>query len=150
MLVGLFAILALNVYVLSSPAPISTVSEPVIEQRTLAVLAFDDIDPDTNDEPIGDAIAGELRSELTRFSGLRVLGPETSRVIKAAGAEYAMAAELGVTSILTGDTQLKDGKLTLQARLLALPAGNIIWQSEFEDMTSRAVEMQKSVTQAVL
>jgi TolB-like protein/cytochrome c-type biogenesis protein CcmH/NrfG len=148
--VGLLAILALNTYVLSSPAPISTVSGPVIEQRTLAVLAFDDIDPDTDDDSIGDAIAGELRSELTRFSGLRVLGPETSRVIKAAGDEYAMAAELGVTSILTGDTQLKDGKLTLQARLLALPAGNVVWQSEFEDMTSRAVELQKSVTQAVL
>jgi len=150
LVVGLVAVVALNAFVLSSPAPISTVSGPVIEQRTLVVLAFDDIDPDTNDDSIGDAIAGELRSELTRFSGLRVLGPETSRVIKAAGDEYAMAAELGVTSILTGDTQLKDGKLTLRARLMALPAGNIVWQSEFEDMTSRAVELQKSVTQAVL
>ena len=148
--IGLVAVLVLNAYVLSSPAPISTVSEPVIEQRTLVVLAFDDVDPDANDDSIGDAIAGELRSELTRFSGLRVLGPETSRVIKAAGDEYAMAAELGVTSILTGNTHLKDGKLTLQARLLALPAGNVIWQSEFEDMTSRAVEMQKSVALAVL
>jgi TolB-like protein len=150
LLVGLIAVLALNVYVLSSPAPNSIASEPVAEQRTLVVLAFDDIDPGTNDDPIGDAIAGELRSELTRFSGLRVLGPETSRVIKAAGDEYAIATELGVTSILTGEAQLKDGKLTLRARLRALPAGNIIWQSEFQDMTSRAVELQKSVTQAVL
>jgi tetratricopeptide (TPR) repeat protein len=150
LLVGLIAVLALNLYVLSSPAPISMASEPVTEQRTLVVLAFDDIDPGTNDDLIGDAIAGELRSELTRFSGLRVLGPETSRVIKAAGDEYAMAAELGVTSILTGETQLKDSKLTLRARLRALPAGNIVWQSEFQDMSSRAVELQKSVTQAVL
>jgi TolB-like protein len=150
LLVGLFAVLALNAYVLSSPPPVSTAAVPATEQRTLAVLAFDDIDPDTKDDSIGDALAGELRSELTRYSGLRVLGPETSRVIKAAGSEYAMAAELGVTSILTGDTQLKDGKLTLRARLLALPAGNVVWQSEFEDMTSRAVELQESVAQAVL
>jgi TolB-like protein len=148
--VGLLAVLALNAYVLSSPAPTSAVSEPAMEQRTLVVLAFDDINPVAKDDSIGDAIAGELRSELTRFSGLRVLGPETSRVIKAAGDEYSIAAELGVTSILSGNTQLKDGKLTLQARLLALPAGNVVWQSEFEDTTSRAVELQKRVTQAVL
>jgi len=150
LMAGLVAVVALNAYVLSSPPPTPTLAEAAAEQRTLVVLAFDDIDAGTNDDPIGDAIAGELRSELTRFSGLRVLGPETSRVIKAAGDEYTMAAELGVTSILTGDAQLKEGKLTLQAQLLQLPAGNIVWQSEFEDTTNRAVEMQKSVAQAVL
>jgi TolB-like protein len=150
LMAGLAAVVALNIYVLSSPPPVPTSVEAAAEQRTLVVLAFDDIDAAANDDPIGDAIAGELRSELTRFSGLRVLGPETSRVIKAAGDEYTMATELGVTSILTGDAQLKDGKLTLQAQLLALPAGNIVWQSEFQDTTNRAVELQKSVAQAVL
>jgi tetratricopeptide (TPR) repeat protein len=38
----------------------------------------------------------------------------------------------------------------LQTRLLQLPAGNIVWQSEFQDTTSRAVELQKSVVRAVL
>jgi len=79
-----------------------------------------------------------------------VLGPETSRIIKAAGDEYAVATELGVTSILTGDAHLKDGKLTLRARLLQLPAGNIVWQSEYQDTTSGVVALQKRVVQAVL
>jgi TolB-like protein len=150
LMAGLVAVIALNVYVLSSPPPVSSATEAAIEQRTLAVLPFNYIDSGPDNEPIGDALAGELRSELTRFSGLRVLGPETSRAIKAAGDEYEMAAELGVTSILTGDARLKDGNLTLQARLVQLPAGNIVWQSEFHDTVSRAVELQKNVVQAVL
>ncbi len=149
LMAGLVAVMALNIYVLSSPPPIASTPVATIEQRTLVVLAFDDIDEGANDEAIGAALAGELRSELSRFSGLRVLGPETSRIIKAAQ-EYAVATELGVTSILTGDTQLKDGKLTLQARLVQLPAGNIVWQSKFEDTIGRAVELQNSVAAAVL
>jgi TolB-like protein len=150
LMTGLVAVVALNIYVLSSPPPLSAAPEARIEQRTLAVLSFDDIDADMNDDPVGAAIAGELRSELTRIPGLRVLGPRTSRAIKDADDEYSMASEIGVTVILTGDTQLKDGMLMLRARLLQLPAGNIVWQSEFQDTTSRAVELQSRVVQAVL
>ena len=119
LMTGLVAVVALNIYVLSSPPPMSTAPEAKIEQRTLAVLSFDDIDADVNDDPVGAAIAGELRSELTRIPGLRVLGPRTSRAIKDADDEYSMATEIGVTAILTGDTQLKDGKLTLRGSLAA-------------------------------
>jgi TolB-like protein len=148
--VGLVAVVALNVYVLSSPPPTQAASVPAVEQRTLVVLPFDDIDVESDEDPIGDVLAGELRSEFSQIAGLRVLGPETSRIIKAASDEYAVATELGVTSILTGDTQLKDGKLTLQVRVRQLPAGNIVWQSEYQDTTSAAVALQKSVVQAVL
>ena len=148
--VGLVAVVALNVYVLSSPPPNQAASVPAVEQRTLVVLPFDDIDVESDEDPIGDVLADELRSEFSQIAGLRVLGPETSRIIKAAGDEYDVATELGVTSILTGDTQLKDGKLTLQVRVRQLPAGNIVWQSEYQDTTSAAVALQKSVVQAVL
>ena len=150
LMAGLLVVVALNFYVLSSPAPIPAASEHVMEQRTLVVLPFDDIDVESDEGPIGDVLAGELRSELAQVAGLKVLGPETSRIIKAAGDKYAVATELGVTSILTGDAHLKDGKLTFQARLLQLPAGNTIWQSEYQDTTSGAVALQKGVVQAVL
>lgn len=150
LLAGLVAVIALNIYVLSSPPPSATPPDAPVEQRTLAVLAFDDIDLGANEDPIGDVIAGELRSELTRIPGLRVLGPETSRAIKVAGDRYDIAAEIGVTSILTGDAQLKEGTLTLQARLLQLPAGNIIWQTELQGASSRAVKLQKNIVQAAL
>jgi len=150
LMAGLIAVVALNIFVLSFPAPEPTSAEHAAELRTLVVLSFEDTDDPADDDSIGEVLADELRSELTQVAGLRVLGPETSRIIKAAGDEYAVATELGVTSILTGDAHLKDGKLTLQARLLQLPAGNVVWQSEYQDTTSRAVALQKSVVRSVL
>lgn len=148
---GLVIVVALNVYVLSSPPIEDTLPGAVIEQRTLAVLAFEDIELGADDDPIGDALAGELRSELTRTAGLRVLGPETSRAIQLAGERRNdIASELNVTSILTGDISFKDGELQLNARLIGLPAGNTIWQAVFQNAVGDAVQMQKSVALAVL
>jgi TolB-like protein len=148
---GLVIVVALNVYVLSSPPIEDTMPGAVIEQRTLAVLAFEDIELGADDDPIGDVLAGELRSELTRTAGLRVLGPETSRAIQLAGErQNDIASELNVTSILTGDISLKDGELQLNARLIGLPAGNTIWQAVFQNAVGDAVELQKSVALAVL
>lgn len=148
---GLVVVVTLNIYVLSSPPLEDMPPNAVIEQRTLAVLAFDDIELGSNDDPIGDVVAGELRSELTRIAALRVLGPETSRAIAQAGErQNDMATELNVTSILTGDIKLQDGEIQLSVRLIGLPAGNTIWQAAFHNTINDAVQLQKSVAAAVL
>ena len=74
-LAGLMLVVAIDAYILSFPPPqdiqvVSTASQ----QRTIAVLDFDDLELAEGSDPIGEALAGELRSSLTRTVGLRVLG----------------------------------------------------------------------------
>jgi len=148
---GLAAVIVLNAYILSLPAPSGESAATAVQQRTLAILAFDDLDLGANGDPIGDVVAGELRDELTRAAGLKVLGPETSRAIQLSGAQRnELATELGVTSILTGDVQLTDGKLELHTKLIGMPAGNIVWQSEYESPVSEGADLQSRVLRAVL
>ena len=129
LLVGIFAVLVLNAYVLSSPAPQSERSPEASGRHTLAVLAF----TGTGDDAIGDAIAAELRNELQRFAGLKVLGPETSRAIQAAGeGRNEIAQELGVTSLLVGDATMAEGHIRVSAVVQRLPAGNAVWKSEYK------------------
>jgi TolB-like protein/Tfp pilus assembly protein PilF len=151
LLAGIVAVVALNIFVLLSPAPDTTSTPPAAEQRTLAVLGFQDIGTDSGSTLIGLAIASELREELTRIAGLKVLGPETSRVIQAAGnSRDAIAAELGVTALLTGDVRLHDGKLEMQTRLISLPAGNTVWQEDHQSDVQQGARLQQRVVQAVI
>ena len=150
LLAGIFAVVVLNVYVLSSPPP-QLAAAPVAEQRTLVVMAFEDIGIADEDEPVGEAIAGELREELSRVAGLKVLGPETSRVIQSAGdSSEAIAVELGVTALLTGEVRLHAGKLEMHTRLVGLPAGNTVWQAEHESDVSSGAELQRRIAQAII
>jgi TolB-like protein len=151
LLTGIVAVVALNTFVLLSPAPSTGSTPPPAEQRTLAVLGFEDIGDSSLDTPIGLAIASELREELTRIAGLKVLGPETSRVIQAAGdSRDAIAAELGVTALLTGDVRLHDGKLEMKTRLIGLPAGNTVWQANHQSDVQQGAGLQPRIVQAVI
>jgi adenylate cyclase len=151
LMAGLVAVIALNIYVLSFPPPVPEDSEATLDQRTLVVVPFDDVELQDDGDAIGEGVAGELREELKRVAGLKVLGPESSRIIQLAGDNRdEVATELGVTSILAGDVSLDDGKLEINTRLIALPAGNIIWQTEQEGDVRDGVELQRGIVQAVV
>jgi TolB-like protein len=150
LLLGIVAVVALNAFILSS-APPDAGSGEAPRQRTLVVIAFDDIGTGEGDEPVGAAFAGELREDLARIAGLKVLGPETSRVIQLAGdSREVIAKELGVTALLTGDVRLHAGMLEVQTRLVGLPAGNIVWQAENESEVHEGAGLQRRIVQSVI
>jgi TolB-like protein len=146
--VGLLAVLALNTYVLSSPAPGDATATAASQGHTIAILPFEDVG---DQDAIGDAIAGELRGEFQRLGGLRVLGTETSRAIAAAGdARTGIASELGISSLLMGDVRLENGQLDLRARVLNIPAGNIVWQADFTAPVGDGPDLQRRVVKAII
>jgi TolB-like protein len=148
LLAGILAVLALNAYVLSSPAPTQEMAR-VTAGRVLVVLPFDDAGDSEN--AVGDALASELRSEFKRVAGLRVLGRETSNAIKNAGeVRNEIARELGVTSLLVGDAALVNDEIQLRVRVVNIPAGNVVWQSDFSTPVGRGPDLQRRIVEAIL
>jgi TolB-like protein len=151
LLAGLIAVIALDIYILSSPPQEPDPGDQVAMPSALAVLPFADAGTTDGDEPIGEVIANELRREFTKIAGLRVVGPETSRaILLAKDLQREVATELGITKILTGAVQLREGQLSLDARLLAMPTGHIIWQDEFREAVSDGIALQKNLIGQVL
>jgi TolB-like protein len=152
LLVGLLAVLALNAWILSTPqTPAETAETPGASGHTLVVMGFEDRGDVGEDEAIGDAIAGELRGEFQRLAGVRVLGPESSRALQAAGdAREELANELGVNSILSGEVQLRDGRLELDARVVRLPAGNVVWHSAYSADVGEGPDLQQQIVRAIV
>jgi TolB-like protein len=153
LVVALLLVVATDAYILSLPPPaeaaLAVASTP--QHRTIAVLAFDDADEGSGRDPIGTALAGELRSSLTRTAGLRVLGPETSRMLLGAGENIlTIAAELGVEALLQGAASIVDGELLIDARLRGVPAGNKLWSARVTGPISNAVSLQERLIKQIV
>jgi TolB-like protein len=147
LLAGILVVLALNAYVLWSPAPEDAPAQTASGGPTLVILAF----AGEGGEDVGAAFAEELRSELRRFAGVRVLGPETSLAIEAAGERRDLIAkELGVTSLLVGEATMADGRIRVSAAVHRLPAGNTVWKSDYEASVSDGPALLEQIATAVL
>jgi TolB-like protein len=152
-LAGLVLVVMMDAYILSFPPPedAQVVSDSTSQQRTIAVLGFEDLKLAEDGDPVGDTLAGELRSLLTRTAGLRVLGPETSKMLRLAGKDRMIAAkELLVTAMVLGEVLLEGGRIQVNARLVGVPAGNEIWSSSVEGSTGDAIELQQGLMQQLI
>ena len=148
LLIGLVLVVAIDGYILSFPSPENAqlVSSTGSQQRTIAVLSFDDIELEEGNDPVGDVFAGELRSSLARVAGLRILGPETSKMLSLASENRMVTAkELLVTAIVLGEVILEGGHIQVNIRLVGIPAGNEIWSSSVESPIGEAVELQQGL-----
>jgi TolB-like protein len=151
LLVGLVLVVAIDVYILSFPPP----SEPVVQTgatggRTIAVLGFEDLQLEAGEDPVGDGLAGEIRDSLARVAGLRVLGPQSSSLLRAAGENrLGAAAELLVTTLVLGEVLLDGANITIHTRLIGVPAGNEIWSSKIAGPMREAVELQNGLVRQI-
>jgi len=150
-LAGLILVVAIDAYILSFPPPediqvVSTASQ----QRTIAVLGFDDLELAEDDDPVGVVFASEIRSSLTRTAGLRVLGPATSKMLRKSGNPYAMAEELLVTALVLGEVLLDGRRIRIQSRLVGVPAGNEIWSTVVEGPVGDAVRLQQGLVRQII
>lgn len=153
LLVGLVLVVTVDAYILSFP-PLEenqVVTRSASQQRTLAVLSFEDIELAEGSDPVGQVFAGELRSSLTRIAGLRVLGPETSKALDLAGdGRLAMARELLVTALLLGEVLLDGDRIQITARLLGVPAGNPLWSNSVEGPVDEAIALQQGLLEQIV
>ena len=153
LLVALVLVVAMDGYILSFPPPSEApaVVSAASQQRTIAVLGFDDLELAEGGDPVGDVFAGELRSSLTRTAGLRVLGPETSKMLRLAGENRLVTAkELLVTAMVLGEVLLEGGRIQVNARLVGVPAGNEIWSSRVEAPVGEFIKLQQSLLKQLI
>jgi TolB-like protein len=152
LMAGLVLVIAIDAYILSFPSPQESVVQPsVAQQRTIAVLDFEDQESVKNSESVGEVLAGELRQSLTRTAGLRVLGPETSKVLSLAGQNLGtLARELAVTAMLVGKISLAGDNIRIDARLLGVPNRNELWSRSLSGPASQALALQQDLIEQVL
>jgi len=102
-------------------------------EKSVAVLAFENMSGDPEQEYFSDGISEELLNVLARLPGLRVAARTSSFQFKGQNEDIAeIAAALNVAHILEGSVRKSGNKLRITAQLIKADDGFQLWSETYD------------------
>jgi TolB-like protein/Tfp pilus assembly protein PilF len=124
--------------------------DPEIE-KSIAVLPFEDMSPDQDQEYLGDGIAEEIINRLTNISELKVIGRTSSFSFKNKETDLKTIGKmLEAAIILEGSVQKSGDKLRVTAQLINSEDGSHIWSERFDRAFTDVFSIQDEIAHLVV
>lgn len=125
----------------------------VLEMKSVAVLYFDNMSGDPEQEYLSDGITDEIISRLSNINGLRVPSRTSVKAFKGKGLSIKeIAQELGVDVVLEGSVKRSDNTLRITANLIDAKTDRSLWNEvynrEFDVKEILAIQSDISSTLA--
>ncbi len=141
---------------LSNPEDdIETEKSVSVYGKSIAVLPFEDMSPNKDQEYLGDGIAEEILNVLAKIKGLKVIGRTSSFSYKGKGTALpTIGKELGVATILEGSVRKDGNQIRITAQFIDAADGSHIWSltfnRELKDIFQIQDDLADSITQSLL
>jgi TolB-like protein len=118
---------------------------------SVAVLPFENLSDDPNNDHIGSGIAEEMRNSLSRVPDLKVAG-RTSSLQMAAVADdiQAIGEKLGVSTIIQGTVRRSGDELRITVQLVDTQSGFQIWSEAYDRRITDLVAVQRELSEQIL
>jgi TolB-like protein len=117
---------------------------------TIAVLPFENLSADTQDEFLADGITEEIMTALSRMRTLRVAARASSFAFKGKRADVkAVAGRLGVASIVDGTVRRAGNRIRITAQLVDAATGFPTWSERYDRQTDDAFALQDDIANAI-
>jgi adenylate cyclase len=131
---------------LLSQAPAS-VAPPRSDKPSVAVLPFVNMSNDPEQEFFSDGITEDIITDLSKVSGLFVLGRNTVFTYKGKSVHLERTAkELGVAYIVEGSVRKAGQKVRINAQLIEGATGGHIWAERYDGDLSDIFSLQDEIT----
>jgi serine/threonine protein kinase/Tfp pilus assembly protein PilF len=128
------AILAIVIWQLLPKKPAPPPSPPSAPPKpSIAVLPFDDLSPQKDQEYFCDGLTDELINRLTKIQNLRV--PARTSVFSLKGKALSIpeiGEKLAVANVLEGSLRRNENKLRITVQLVKVTDGYPIWSAKYE------------------
>ena len=128
------------------PAPLS-VSDT---RRSIAVLPFTDLSPDSQKTYFSDGITEDITAQLANIAGLRVASSTSAaryaRIGKSVG---EIAAELGVDHVLEGSVRLDGDRVRVVAQLIHAGNNSHLWAQTYDRSIEDIFAVQSDVARNI-
>jgi len=123
---------------------------PLVRLPALAVLPFQNLSGDPEEDYFADGIVDELISALSRFKSFAVTARSSSFARKGRVEDVReVARDLNVRYVLEGSVRRSESKLRLMAQLVDGGDGAVIWAHTFEGQLDDIFEFQDRITASV-
>jgi len=129
----------------SSPPP------PVPQKPSIAVLAFDNMSGDAEQEYFSDGISEDIITDLSRLSNLHVVARNSSFAYKNAAVSVPdMARALGVRYVLEGSVRKAGARVRVTAQLIDSKSGGHVWANRFDRELTDIFAIQDELTKEIV
>jgi TolB-like protein/DNA-binding winged helix-turn-helix (wHTH) protein/Tfp pilus assembly protein PilF len=118
---------------------------------SLAVLPFQNLSNDADQEYFADGMTDELITNLGQISALRVISRTSAMSYKGAHRSLAeIARELNVTAVVEGSVLRVGDRVRVTAQLIRVPADEHIWAHSYEGNIRDTLSLQRDVAQDIV
>jgi adenylate cyclase len=132
----------------------SAAEEPQLslpDKPSIAVLPFDNMSADPEQEYFTDGITEDIITELARFGRLFVIARNTSFAFKGQTLDVQeVARQLGVHFVLEGSVRKAGNRVRITAQLIDGQSGNHVWAERYEDVLEDIFDLQERITRQIV
>jgi adenylate cyclase len=124
---------------------------PLPDKPSIAVLPFENLSGDPEQEYFADGMVEEIITALSRFKSLFVIARNSSFTFKGKAVDVKeVGRRLGVRYVLEGSVRKAAGKVRITGQLIDAVTGTHIWADRFERDQTDVFALQDEVTVAVV
>ena len=133
----------------TSPALSTPLAPP--DKPSIAVLPFDNMSGDVEQEYFADGISEDIVTSLSKLSGLLVIARNSSFAYKGKATNLQkVASELGVRYVLEGSVRKSGERVRISAQLIDRETGGHLWAERFDRDLTDIFAVQDEVTQEIV
>jgi TolB-like protein/Flp pilus assembly protein TadD len=139
-------------YKYAGPRPfVATAEAPAPPRPSIAVLPFQNMSGDPEQEYFADGMVEEIITALTRVRWLFVIARNSSFTYKGRAIDVKQVArELGVRYVLEGSVRKSANKIRVTGQLIDAATGAHLWADRFDGTLQDIFDLQDEVTSKVV
>lgn len=132
--------------------PSSASSAPALSDRpSIAVLPFDNLTDDPEQEYFADGMTEDITTGLSRFPSLFVISRNSSFSYKGRSPDVRdVARDLGVRYVLDGSVRKSGEQIRITAQLVEANSGKQIWAERYDRRLGDIFSLQDEITAAII
>lgn len=124
---------------------------PLPDKPSIAVLPFDNMSGDPDQEFFGEGLAEDVITTLSKIQSLFVIARNSSFAFKGRATDIReIAAHLGVRYVLEGSVRRSAQRLRINAQLIDAGSGHHIWAERYDRNVSDIFDVQDEMTREIV
>jgi len=124
---------------------------PLPDKPSIAVLPFDNMSGDPEQEYFSDGISEDIITALSKFHWMLVIARNSSFTYKEQSADIKQVGrELGVRYVLEGSVRKAGNRVRITAQLIEAQSGNHLWADRYDGKLDDIFDLQDQITDNIV
>jgi TolB-like protein/Tfp pilus assembly protein PilF len=134
----------------TAPGSQPAAAPPVISQKSIAVLPFENLSDEKQNEYFAEGVQDEILTRLAKVADLKVISRTSTLRFKSAPADLReIAKQLGVTNILEGSVQRSGDQVRVNVQLIKAGTDAHLWADTFDRRLTDIFAVESEIAKTI-